>query len=149
MNQDESESNDFRLWMKSLGYNAKQVSTAGEVVGMSASLASHSSRGLRELTYTERLAMAAATAGLPAWTPENAEDIETVRVLLRILKDETFSLKTGSGTEEEAVRAIRAVIRSEAYRIAMETRVEKSADPETDQAILALLRAAVQGTSGR
>lgn len=145
----DEESNDFRLWMKSLGYNAKQVSTAGEVVGMSPSLAGHSSRGLRELTYTERLAMAAATAGIPAWSPETADDIETVRVLRRILNDEVFAAKSGAGSEVEAVRAIKAVIRSEAHRLAMASQSGTAEDSTTDQAILALLRAAVQGTNAR
>ncbi|MDH6273611.1 hypothetical protein M2311_003701 [Rhizobium leguminosarum] len=145
----DEESNDFRTWMKSLGYNAKQVSNAGEVVGMSPSLAGHSSRGLRELSYTERLAMAAATAGLPAWTPEKADEIETVRILRRILSDEIAAAQTGVATQEEAMRTIKALIRSEAYRIASESRSTNAADSETDQAILALLRAAVQGTSAR
>ncbi|NEH72301.1 hypothetical protein [Rhizobium leguminosarum] len=146
---DENDSNDFRVWMKSLGYNAKQVSNAGELVGMSPSLAGHSSRGLRELTYTERLAMAAATAGIPAWTPEKADEIETVRILRRILSDEIFAAQSGVATQEEAVRTIKALIRSEAYRIASESKSTNAADPETDRTILALLRAAVQGTSER
>ncbi|MEH7904033.1 hypothetical protein V7794_22820 [Rhizobium laguerreae] len=145
---DENDSNDFRVWMKSMGYNAKQVSNAGELVGMSPSLAGHSSRGLRELTQTERLAMAAATAGIPPWTPENADEIETVRILRRILSDEIVAAQSGVTTQEEAVRTIKALIRSEAYRIALESR-SNAADPETDRTILDLLRAAVQGTSGR
>lgn len=144
---DDSEINDFRAWMKSLGYNAKQVSTAGDLVGMSASLAGHSSRGLRELTKTERLAMAAATASLPEWTPDTAAELEAVRTLYAMLKTE-ITASTGAAAEAEAVRTIKALIRSEASRIASE-RSSPGQDQETDQAILALLRAAAQGTIGR
>lgn len=145
----DSETNDFRAWMKSLGFNAKQVSTAGDLVGMSSSLAGHSSRGLRELTKTERLAMAAATAGLPEWEPGAATDLEAVRTIYMLLKDEIGQAKSGSGSEADALRTIRAVIRAEALRIATEARLEKTEDPEGDQAILALLRAAAQRANVR
>ncbi len=145
---DEAET-DFRAWMKSMGYHSKQVSTAGEMVGMSPSLAGHSSRGLRELTHTERLAMAAVTAGLPAWSPETSAEIEAVRTLFTMLKGEMAQAQRGAGPEADSIRTIRAVIRSEALRLATESRTPASDDPETDQAILALLRAAVQGTNAR
>ncbi|EJB02916.1 hypothetical protein Rleg9DRAFT_1731 [Rhizobium leguminosarum bv. trifolii WSM597] len=144
----DEESNDFRSWMKSMGYNAKQVSVAGEVLGMSPSLAGHSSRGLRELTKTERLAMAAATTGIPEWSPANEPELMAVRMLYTILTDEIQRVAVGSDPEMEALRAIRAVIRSEAYRLATESRLEPSPDPETDKAILDVLRAAMRGTSG-
>ena len=123
---EEADTNDFRSWMKSMGYNAKQVSAAGDLVGMSSSLAGHSSRGIRELTVTERLAMTAATAGLPPWTRDTAVDIEAVRTVYELLKEEVKQASAGSGAEEEAVRTIRAVIRAEALRVATESRQELS-----------------------
>ena len=144
-----NEDNDFRRWMKAMGFNAKQVSYAGDQVGMSPSLAGHSSRGLRELSYTERMAMAAATVGLPEWNPETAGEIEAMRTLHQVLRTELAQAKSGAAPEEDAVRTIRAIIRSEAHRLATEGRPARTEDPETDRAILDLLRAAVQGTSGR
>lgn len=145
----DSENNDFRTWMKSLGYNSKQVSAAGELVGMSASLAGHSSRGIRELTTTERLAMTAATAGLPAWSPETAAQIEAVRTVYEMLKAEIKEAASAGGAEAEAVRTIRAVIRAEALRIATESRQGHADDPETDQAIRSLLQAFAQRANVR
>lgn len=149
MAEADSETNDFRAWMKALGFNAKQVTAAGELVGMSSSLAGHSSRGLRELTHTERLAMSAATAGLPAWTPETSAEIEAVRGLHAVLKSEVANIDGDAGAESEAVRTIKALIRSEAMRIATGKANPQSDDPETDRAILALLRAAARDASAR
>jgi hypothetical protein len=146
---DAENDNEFRQWMRSMGYNAKQVSVAGEVLGMSPSLAGHSSRGLRELTKTERLAMAAATTGIPEWSPASESELLAVRTLYNILTNEITRVEVGSDPELEALRAIRAVIRSEAYRIATETRLEPSPDPKTDKAILDVLRSAVRGTIAR
>lgn len=141
MADDETDNNDFRAWMKSMGFNSKQVSAAGELVGMSSSLAGHSSRGLRDLTTTERLAMAAATAGMPAWSPARAPEIEAIRTLYEMLKAEMKEVSKGGGAEEEAVRTIRAVIRAEALRIATEARQDAGSDPETDHTIRSLLQA--------
>lgn len=144
---DTDNDNDFRTWMKSEGYNSKQVTQAGETIGMSPSLAGHTSRGLRELTDTERLAMAAVTANLPRWSPDNASYILAHKTLSIILEDEIS--KVGSDAEAEAVRAIKAVIRSEAHRIATEGRVTQTDDAETDRKILDLLRSAARDTSGK
>lgn len=145
----EPEANDFRAWMKALGYNAKQVTSAGELLGMSPSLAGHSSRGLRDLTKTERLAMAAATAGLPQWSPDSAADLEVIGKLYSILRAEIQAATAGGSIEADAVRTIRAVIRAEALRLATETRLGSTEDPAADQAILSLLQAAVQRASAR
>lgn len=146
---EEADTNDFRSWMKSMGYNAKQVSAAGDLVGMSSSLAGHSSRGIRDLSLTERLAMAAATVGLHPWTPGAAAEIEAVRTVYDLLKAEVKQASAGGGAEEEAVRTIRAVIRAEALRVATESRQEAGADPETDQAIRSLLQAFSKRASER
>ncbi|UDF29347.1 UNVERIFIED_ORG: hypothetical protein LHK14_17815 [Roseateles sp. XES5] len=149
MADDETENNDFRTWMRSMGFNSKQVSAAGELVGMSSSLAGHSSRGLRDLTSTERLAMAAATAGLPAWSPDSATEIEAIRTLYELLKAEMKEVANGGDAEEEAVRTVRAVIRAEALRVATEARQETGSDPETDRVIRSLLQAFAQRSSAR
>lgn len=149
MAEAENDSNDFRAWMKSLGFNAKQVSAAGELVGMSPSLAGHSSRGLRELTQTERLAMAAATAGLPAWSPETAAEIEAVRSLYTGLKGEMQANGGASGVEAQAIQTIHALIRSEAARIAAERAKPQGLDEEVSRAIRDLLKAASFDTSAR
>lgn len=145
----ENETNDFRAWMKSMGFNAKQVTAAGEIVGMSPSLAGHSSRGLRDLTQTERLAMAAATAGLPAWSPESASEIEAVRTIYSVLKAETEASGGVSGTEAQAIQTINALIRSEAARIAAERSRPQGVGDEISRAIRDLLRAASLYTNDR
>jgi hypothetical protein len=149
MTDAETETNDFRAWMKALGFNAKQVTAAGETIGMSSSLAGHSSRGLRELTMTERLAMAAATAGLPAWTPDTAAELDAVGTLYGAMKAEIQAAKAGGSIEADAVQTIRAVIRAEALRLATEARLGSTEDPAADQAILSLLQAAAQRASAR
>lgn len=58
---------EFRIWMRAMGLNAKQVSTAAEMLGITTVVASHLSRGKRELSRQERLAMAALLAGLKPW----------------------------------------------------------------------------------
>lgn len=149
MTDADTEANDFRAWMKALGYNAKQVTAAGELLGMSPSLAGHSSRGLRDLTKTERLAMAAATAGLPEWSPETAAEMGAIGTLYGALKAEIQAAMSGGVVEADAVRTIRAVIRAEALRVATEARLGATDDPETDQTILSLLQAAAQRASAR
>lgn len=149
MTEAEPETNDFRTWMKALGYNAKQVTAAGELLGMSPSLAGHSSRGLRDLTKTERLAMAAATAGLPQWSPDSTAELEAIGTLYGILRAEIQAASSGGAAEADAVRTIRAVIRAEALRVATEGRLGATDDPETDQAILSLLQAAAQRANAR
>ncbi len=143
----DDESNDFRAWMRSMGYNAKQVGQAGESIGMAAAMAGRTGRSERDLADTERLAMSAATVGLPAWTPDSAVELDAVRTLYTMLKAELAQSKD-SAAEAEAVRTIKALIRSEASRIASERSAPHGQDQETDQAILALLRSAARGTSG-
>ncbi len=58
---------EFRTWMRAMGLNFKQVSTAAEMLGITTVVASHLSRGKRELSQQERLAMAALLAGLKPW----------------------------------------------------------------------------------
>lgn len=60
--------NEFREWMAAMGFNGKQVTKAGELIGMGASTAQFCYRGERRVTKTERLAMAAVTSDLPLWS---------------------------------------------------------------------------------
>lgn len=145
----DDESNDFKAWMKAMGFNAKQVSNAGEAIGMSPSLAGHTSRGLRELTMTERLAMAAYATNISPWTRDNASFLEAINAIMVLIDQELLMGSPDALREAEAVRTIKALIRSEASRIASERSSPQGREQEMDQAILALLRSAVQGTSGR
>lgn len=77
---------DFALWIERMGYNGKQVREAAARIGLGATTASQTSTGARELTDTERLAMAAVRAGLPAWTPETDEEIADVADLRAIVQ---------------------------------------------------------------
>lgn len=62
--------NHFRDWCIRLGFNEKkQLSVAGELLGMERRTASKTANGHRELTQVERLAMSAIRAGLQPWTP--------------------------------------------------------------------------------
>ncbi len=144
----DDESNDFKAWMKAMGFNAKQVSNAGEAIGMSPSLAGHTSRGLRELTITERLAMTAYSTNLPPWSRDKAAYIDSINAIMTLLDQEIMWGGTDTGREAEAVRTIKALIRSEASRIASERSAPQGEEQEADRAILALLRSAVQDTSG-
>lgn len=60
---------DFALWMTAMGYSGRQVSQAGERIGLGRASSQQTYRGERALTDVERLAMAAIRAGLTPWTP--------------------------------------------------------------------------------
>lgn len=78
---------DFAAWMEKMGYHGKQVSAAGEAIGLDMrGTPGRLYRGERHLTDTERLAMAAVRAGLPAWTPETDQEIADVRALREIIE---------------------------------------------------------------
>lgn len=77
---------DFAVWMEKMGYHGKQVSHAGSQIGMSGkTTAQMTYQGTRALSDTERLAMAAVRAGLPAWTPETDQEIADVKTLREII----------------------------------------------------------------
>ena len=78
---------DFAAWMEKMGYHGKQVSLAGSQIGMSGkTTAQMTYQGTRALSDTERLAMAAVRAGLPAWTPETDQEIADVKSLREIIR---------------------------------------------------------------
>lgn len=66
---------DFKAWATAMGFHGKQVGKAGAAIGIGASTAQTRYRGEKDLDLTERLAMAAITAGLPAWTPERHPEL--------------------------------------------------------------------------
>lgn len=66
----------FKTWMAAMGFHGKQVSAAGAQIGMGSSTALLRYRGEKDPDLMERLAMAAVTAGLPAWTPDNHRELE-------------------------------------------------------------------------
>ena len=67
---------EFKAWMSAMGYHGKQVAKAGASIGMGAGTAHLRYRGEKAPDLMERLAMAAVTAGLPAWSPERHLELE-------------------------------------------------------------------------
>ena len=75
-----SQENDFRQWASRMGYNQRQVATAGEQIGINNKwTASSTATGKRELTRAERLAMSAVRFGLKPWTPEYDDELTEAR----------------------------------------------------------------------
>ena len=60
---------DFKKWATAMGFTGREVGKAGEAIGIGMTSAREHYRGETEVSLTERLAMAAVAAGLPAWTP--------------------------------------------------------------------------------
>lgn len=84
---------DFKQWMDSLGFNGKEVTKAGEAIGIGSTGSKERYRGERELSFTERLAMAALSAGLPPWHPSTAQEIQSCRQILDSVRDAVPVLK--------------------------------------------------------
>lgn len=79
-------SNDFQIWVQKMGFNGKQIAEAGRRIGHGhPDTSGKTNRGERELTETERLAMAAVRAGLPAWTPETDQEIADAGAMVEIM----------------------------------------------------------------
>lgn len=76
------EKNDFKKWMEDCGFNGKQVTAAGEAIGVGQSMATRLSRGLTELTNLERMAMSASILGLEPWHPGMTEGIRSMKTSL-------------------------------------------------------------------
>lgn len=76
MTDREEGGNDFRRWLVACGHNAKQVSAAGALIGLTDRAALARYRGELPLNLTERLAMTAARLGLPPWSPDTAGEVE-------------------------------------------------------------------------
>lgn len=68
----------FALWLAALGFNKKQVSKAGELIGMTTFASVRRNTGDVEPSTTELLAMAAVRAGLPPWSPKADAEIAAV-----------------------------------------------------------------------
>lgn len=67
--------NIFRAWLTHMGL---RVAAASEAIGIGKRRGDIISAG-KETTKCERLAMAAVAAGIPEWTPENADMIDRIR----------------------------------------------------------------------
>jgi hypothetical protein len=78
---------DAAIWLERMGFNGKQVSKGAEQIGMSGRNFMRRRDGESDLTYTERLAMAAVRAGLPAWTPETDADLADYARLREIIEE--------------------------------------------------------------
>lgn len=75
--------NEFREWMTAMGYHGKQVTKAGERIGMGRSSALLGYRGERRLTKTELLAMAATVSGCSEWSATNHAKLVASSMILR------------------------------------------------------------------
>ena len=74
--------NIFREWLARMGFNQRQVTKGGNLIGMMGDRSiSATNSGTREATMTERLAMAAVAAGLEPWAPENHDKLVAIRAV--------------------------------------------------------------------
>ncbi len=83
-----TESNDFQKWCAMMGFNGKQVGEAGKSIGISQQSAVRTNTGRRELTETDRLAMAAVRAGLKPWTPETDKESAAMGAVFDLIRSE-------------------------------------------------------------
>lgn len=60
----------FAQWIEALGFNKKEVSKAGALLGLSTPASVRRNLGQTEPTLAERLAMTAVRLGLEPWSPE-------------------------------------------------------------------------------
>lgn len=81
--------NLFLAWAKALGFNLKELSKAGSLIGMLPRTTASRSAGKR-MEMAERLAMSAVVAGLPEWSPEHQRGLEGVRRLIDASQDIDF-----------------------------------------------------------
>jgi len=78
---------DFKKWMDSLGFNGKEVTKAGAVIGIGMTSSRERYRDEKELSLTERLAMSAIAAGLPAWSTETKAEVDTLRRVIEPVRE--------------------------------------------------------------
>ena len=78
---------EFKAWMQAIGLHGKQVSKAGELIGMGRSTALLSYRDERRLTKTERLAMAAVVSQSSPWSLEHHQEIAAAGKVLAAVKE--------------------------------------------------------------
>lgn len=76
----------FSLWREAMGFNAKQVTKAGALLGIPTAGAVRRNRGETEPDLSERLAMAALRAGLPPWSPKTDAEIASFRHAVDFLR---------------------------------------------------------------
>lgn len=79
--------NDVALWIERMGFNGKQLSKAGDLLGVSERAWARRRSGELELTLTDRLAMAAVRAGLPPWSPETDKELSDVARLREVIAE--------------------------------------------------------------
>lgn len=76
----------FSQWLAAMGYNKKQVTKAGETLGLTTAEAVRRNTGEIESDLTQRLAMSAIRAGLPPWSPKADAEIVTVGQALELVR---------------------------------------------------------------
>lgn len=83
-----NEKNDFVLWMEEIHLNKKQVTIAGELIGLKLTTASLTVNNKREPSLTDRLAMSAVLVGLPAFSRDTLNHVVAVKALKEIVENE-------------------------------------------------------------
>ena len=78
---DMSDKELFDTWLARLGYNKRQVTLAGERIGLEPGLVTRIRNGSRPLSATEKLAMSAVRAGLSEWSPDYDDTCSTLALL--------------------------------------------------------------------
>lgn len=76
----------FAQWLAAMGYNKKQVTIAGETIGLTTAEAVRRNTGEVESDLTQRLAMSAVRAGLPPWSPKVDGEIVMVAQALELVR---------------------------------------------------------------
>ncbi len=78
---------EFKQWMDTLGFNGKEVTKAGSLIGIGQTSSRERYRDEKELSLTERLAMAAVAAGIPPWSPETRSEIDAYRRVIEPVRE--------------------------------------------------------------
>lgn len=94
----------FKIWMSRMGFNGKQVSEAGGLLGISATnTASSRFRGESESDLKELLAMSAVTAGLKPWSPQYHDHLVATKSIMSLIDERASAL-----VEEKSPRSASA-----------------------------------------
>jgi hypothetical protein len=78
----------FKTWMDRMGFNGKEVSVAGEAIGVGYDTVRKRLINSDNASLTERLAMSALRAGLEPWSEDYDEgELARVRKVLEAVRE--------------------------------------------------------------
>ncbi|EFO30120.1 putative phage repressor [Roseibium sp. TrichSKD4] len=77
----------FNAWVASLGFNERELRSAGELLGFDKNQIYAVRAGKRPLKKAEKLAMAAVKAELAEWAPEHDKNLLALGLLKETLFD--------------------------------------------------------------